>query len=222
MGLLSSLGLGREELEKLETFAELVTDLAAPRGLIGFRARDIEREIIRSLALLKVLGDAESFIDIGSGAGFPGIPLAVALGTAILIEPRRRAVAFLEKVARELSLSVRIEPQTAQLAARSDLRESADAVVARAVAPPAAAIQLCAPFCRVGGLVVLTAEAESESPEIAPSLLGELGLGPPATTTLTTLAGPIAISQRVHIMSKIDLTSPSYPRRGHAPRKTKA
>lgn len=199
--------------EQLEAFADLVAETAVNAGLVGFAGVDAYREIQRSLCLLQVVPKSEGLIDVGTGAGFPGIPLAIALGGGTLVEPKAKAVAFLEKVIRELDLNVQLIPMTAEQAARGALRESGDAITSRAVAPLEAAAELCAPLCRVGGKVIVTAAAGGETIEMSAGLLYELGISTPQTQTL---AGPpgLDIRQRVHIMSKTHPTSPKYPRRG--------
>lgn len=182
----------------------MVKNEAIPLGLVGFPPERIEAEIRRSLALLEVLGGPRLLIDVGSGAGFPGVPLGIALGGITLIEPRRRAAAFLEKVNRELELNLEVVAQTAQEAVDGPLRERADAVTCRAVAPPGIALGLCSPLTRVGGLIVLTAEAGSQGPGIPPSVLDQLGV---SSATTKSLGQTLEFQQRVHIMTKLRLSS---------------
>jgi 16S rRNA (guanine527-N7)-methyltransferase len=196
---------------KLSRFSALVEEIARPLGLVGFESGKVDLEIERSLTLLTEIGPSNQIIDVGSGAGFPGIPLAIVLGGTTLIEPRRRAAGFLERVVRELGLDAAVVVSTAQDAARGQLRESADVVTARAVAPVPVAAEWCAPLCRVGGRVILTTtpgyEAESGPPD--PALPEDLGLSPPKTGILGI---SLEIQQRVLIMTKEGSTSPSYPR----------
>lgn len=166
-------------------------------------------QVVRSLLLLEVVGEPERLVDVGSGAGLPGIPLAICLGGVTLIEPRARAAGFLERAVRDLGLDARVVAQTAEEAARGPLREAAEAVVARALGPPAVALELCAPLCAVGGRVVLTAGpgaagvSRGQEPEA-------LGVEPLSSRRLT---GPLDIEQSVHIAQKVSATSSGYPRR---------
>ncbi|MGH2707934.1 MAG: 16S rRNA (guanine(527)-N(7))-methyltransferase RsmG, partial [Actinomycetota bacterium] len=158
-----------------------------------------------------------SVIDVGSGAGLPGIPLAIALAgsharkstSVILVEPKRRAVTFLEQAVRELGLKVEIVAEPAEKVARGRLRESGDAVVARALAPLPVVTELCAPLAAVRGVVIVTAGSTPDS-NYALGRLDRLGLEIPRTVSLSRIRN---VEQRVHIMRKIGPTSPLYPRR---------
>jgi 16S rRNA (guanine527-N7)-methyltransferase len=155
-----------------------------------------------------VLEGAREVVDVGSGAGLPGIPLAIAgVGPMVLIEPRRQALAFLERAIRELDLSAEAIGFSAEALGRGPRRERAGAVVARALAQPAVAAELCAPLCRVGGQVVLTARVR---PSLPARMLNSLGL---ADFRLIELEGCFDIRQRAHVAEKVSATDPRYPRR---------
>jgi 16S rRNA (guanine527-N7)-methyltransferase len=140
---------------KLDLYAALVRrwsdrmDLVSPADLRRFE----ERHIADSLRALALVEDAPEgpCVDVGSGAGLPGIPLAIASGRRWrLLEPRARRAAFLEEVVRELELDCEVVRSTAQDAARDPgLRHSF--ATARAVAPPIAAFGLIVPLVTEGG-----------------------------------------------------------------------
>jgi 16S rRNA G527 N7-methylase RsmG len=208
--------------EKLQRYAELLADVALPRGLIGFEPVRIPEQIVRSLAFLQVIGTPSSVIDVGSGAGLPGVPLAIALGdsgatgrsptTAVLVEPKVRAVSFLERVVRELDLEVDVMAESAEEAGRSALRESGDAVVYPGRAPHGVIAELFAPQA-AGGCVVVVPAAPSPglaAPSHSAQGLDQLGLEAPQAVLLSPIR---EIEQRVHIMRKIGPTSPRFPRR---------
>lgn len=201
--------------ERLGVFADLLAGPARRRGLVGFDSDEAALEIGRSLLLLPLVAGRGNLVDVGTGAGLPGIALAAALGGATLVEPRRRAVAFLEMAAREMGLSVEVVAEPAELAGHGALRERAGAVVARLVGPPAVAAELAAPLCRVGGLVVLAAapEAELSLPQAA---LDALGIGPPESRRLARSA---ELSHRVHMIPKVSPTASEFPRRPGVPRR---
>ena len=99
-------GLSRELYARLEDFASLIAAASSRTNLIGPAElpRLWERHILESLAYAKTL-DASSFtVDVGSGAGLPGIVLALAGFETMLLEPRRRRFAFLREAAGELGL----------------------------------------------------------------------------------------------------------------------
>lgn len=97
-------------------------------------------------------------IDVGSGAGFPGIPLVIVRPDlrVILLEAASRKAAFLERAVAELGLRARVVRSRAEDAGReSQWREGFDVAVARAVAPLATLCELVLPLVRVGGKAVL-------------------------------------------------------------------
>ncbi len=115
----------------------------------------IDRHLVESLALLPLLR-GERVADVGSGAGLPGMPLAIAEPGRrfTLIESRAKRVAFLRHAAGELGLgNVEVAHGRAE-----DLRPERPfaTVLARAVAPPAELLALCSPLIAPGGAAVLS------------------------------------------------------------------
>lgn len=141
-----------EHLDRVERFATMLAEQGEERGLIGPREveRLWERHILNSAAVVPFLGSG-SVIDVGSGAGLPGIVVAAMLPDreVILIEPMERRVAWLEEVAAELELErVRI------LRGRAEEywgAIEADAITARAVASVDKLVKWCAPLLAPGG-----------------------------------------------------------------------
>lgn len=117
--------------------------------------------MLDSLVLLGVIGfpDSCDVVDVGSGAGFPGVPIKIARCDlrVTLIEASRRRVAFLEHVRNTLALNdLRIEWGRAEiLAHQQGFREAFTMAVERAVARLAVSVELCLPLLRVGGQAVL-------------------------------------------------------------------
>src|SRR5436305_7348770 len=101
--------LSRLQLDQLAATERLLQRIAIPRGMIATAdaPRLWERHILDALRGAPELPAAASVADIGSGAGLPGLPLAIAEPTAsfVLIEPRAGRAAFLEAAVEELELS---------------------------------------------------------------------------------------------------------------------
>ena len=120
-----------------------------------------QRHIDESLAVLHVLEAAgrlpsgARLIDVGSGGGLPGIPLAIARPdlSVTLLEATGKKAAFLNQAARDLNLhNTRVLTARAEEAAHLPAeREAYDVATARAVAPLATLVELALPFVRVGG-----------------------------------------------------------------------
>jgi 16S rRNA (guanine527-N7)-methyltransferase len=143
-------------LGQAERYAELLAGPAVQRGLIGPRetARLWDRHLMNCAAVAELVPPACSVIDLGSGAGLPGVVIAMLRpqATVVLLEPMARRVAFLQECVRALGLgnaSVRrgrAEDLAGQVAA--------DVVTARAVAPMERLAGLALGLARPGGLVL--------------------------------------------------------------------
>lgn len=158
----------------LAEFASLVrwwgtrTDLVAPGDLVELE----QRHIADSLKALPVIESAPPgpAVDVGSGAGFPGVPLAICEPTRRwrLLEPRRLRSAFLEEVVRSLDLSCEVVATSAEEAARDPVLAAAHAVAtARALAPPGRAFELMSPLLAPDGVGIVWAGARARLPQQA-------------------------------------------------------
>ncbi|MGI6348914.1 MAG: 16S rRNA (guanine(527)-N(7))-methyltransferase RsmG [Eubacteriaceae bacterium] len=136
------------------------------------------KHFIDSLSLLLFLDQKKpsKLADVGSGAGFPGIPLAVAneKNHYTLIEATKKKTDFLAMATEELVLSnVKIIQGRAEELGREEAhRESYDIVVARAVAPLPILLELCAPLLAVGGTLLAMKGNVIEEASTAMNLLG--------------------------------------------------
>lgn len=147
-----------DRLAAAERYVEILASAGLERGLMGPRERPRlwERHVLNSAAAQSGISQGESVVDIGSGAGLPGIPLALArpdLGIT-LVEPLLRRVTFLEEVVDELGLDVRIVRGRAEEKSVKAAVGSADVVTSRAVAPLARLAGWSAPLLRDGGRMV--------------------------------------------------------------------
>ena len=157
-----------------ERYAGLLAGPAVQQGLIGPRetARLWDRHLMNCAAVAELVPPACSVIDLGSGAGLPGVVIAMLRPDAqvVLLEPMARRVAFLEECVQELGLANasvcrgRAEEMTGRLAA--------DVVTARAVAPLDRLAGLALGLARPGGLVLAVkgAGAAEELARAAPVL----------------------------------------------------
>lgn len=147
---------------KLALFAELVRDwaprinLVAATDLPDFERRHIE-DALRLAPLVRRLPPGPA-VDVGSGAGLPGIPLAIADPARRwrLVEPREKRAAFLELVVRTLELNCEVVVDTAQeCARREDFVRAHQLATARALAPPARVFALLTPLVVPGGIAAV-------------------------------------------------------------------
>jgi 16S rRNA (guanine527-N7)-methyltransferase len=170
--------------EQLCTLAQLVQtagfNLTGLRGWSEFR----RKHLVDSLASLRALRAApgESVVDVGSGAGFPGLVVAIACpeNRVTLVEANGKKARFLESAVAGLRLAnVAVVQARAEVLARDPRwRERADAVIARAVAPLDVLAEWTLPLCRIGGrLVALKGPRAEKEWEGAASLVERLGGG---------------------------------------------
>ncbi len=148
-------------------YADLLTEHGVPRGLIGPREvpRLWQRHILNSAVVAELIPTGATVVDVGSGAGLPGVPLALARPDlkVTLLEPMARRVAWLTDVVAELGIPLAVVRGRAE---EPDVRQrlgGADVVTARAVAPLAKLAGWCLPLVRPGGrLVALKGESASD------------------------------------------------------------
>lgn len=159
-----------EHLPLAEQYAaRLVTD-GVVRGLIGPREapRIWERHLLNCAAVAELVPTGARLIDVGSGAGLPGVPLAVARPdlTVTLVESMARRTDFLTEVVRGLDLTDRVSVVRARAEECVGRLAPADVVTARALAPLDRLAAWCLPLTTVGGRV-LAVKGESAAEEIA-------------------------------------------------------
>lgn len=151
--------LGPREVLAFRTYREELLRWAARMNLTGLETAEqiVRQGFLDSLACLPLMpADAKHALDVGSGAGFPAIPLAIVRPHVhfTLVDASRKKVTFLRHVARQLELTnVRVIPSRVE-SLRNDptLLGAFDAALARAVAPLAAVGELTRPFLRPGGV----------------------------------------------------------------------
>lgn len=169
------------ELAQVAHYVELLADAGIHRGLIGPREvpRLWERHVLNCAVLTDLVPHRHSVIDVGSGAGLPGVVMAIRRPDVrlTLVEPLLRRARFLNEVVDELGLrNVRVVRERAENCAGSIL---ADVVTARAVARLNKLVRWCLPLTRPGG-VVLAVKGSGAEEELAEAgeILGELDAGP--------------------------------------------
>ena len=151
--------LGDAVLDRLARLVELVC--ATPVGITAIRepAEAASRHVLDALNGLAAVDAAPPgpLAAVGSGGGLPGLVLALMRPEreTHLIEATARKAAFIGEAATELGVSVHVHAERSEDIARGDLRDACACVVARALAPPPIAAELCLPLCRPGGRLVL-------------------------------------------------------------------
>lgn len=188
-----------------------VLEEARSRGFLGPGA--VKDHIRRALDLsTAVPRSPEQAVDLGSGAGVPGLPLALLWKHSrwVLLDGSTTRAAWLEKTVSTLDLASRVTvvARRAEEAARSDLRGTFDLAVARGFGPPGATAECGAPFLRPGGTMVV-AEPPGGCPlRWDPTGLARLGMVPTLTCTHPT---------SYQCLLQVDPCPDTYPRRTGVP-----
>jgi 16S rRNA (guanine527-N7)-methyltransferase len=181
------------------------------------------RHFLDSLTALAALTDSNRLgdvrrriVDVGSGAGLPGVSLAIVLphSQITLVEATQKKCRFLDHVVGRLGLeNIDVVCGRSEDAAnRSDLRETFDNAIARALAPLPTLVELCLPFVRLGGRLIamkkLGIDGEVRSAETAITLLGGRLL-PPILVRVPILDE----SRQLVVVEKVRPAPRDYPRR---------
>jgi 16S rRNA (guanine527-N7)-methyltransferase len=147
-------------------YVDLLRKHGSERGLIGPREVDRlwERHVLNSAVVAELIPDGARVVDVGSGAGLPGVPIALARPdlSVILVEPMERRVRWLEEVRQELGLQFEVIRGRAE---EKDVRRrlgACDVATARAVAPLARLADWCLPLVREGGRVLAIKGASAQ------------------------------------------------------------
>lgn len=197
------------ELERARLYAHLLATEGVTRGLVGPRepSRVWSRHLLNCAALAELLPAESLVLDLGSGAGLPGLPLALARPDlrVILLEPMARRVAFLSDVVGLLKLD-RVSVRRGR--AEDVEPRSVDAVVTRAVAPLVRLVPMSLPLLRPGGrLLALKGSAAEGEVAAAKQMLDRF---PVATVSIVAVPAGAATATVVIVA----LTGDAYRAKG--------
>lgn len=209
-------GLDETALDRFDIYAKLLVEWNEKMNLTGITAPDeiVTKHFVDSLAVSKHwdLKADMRLVDVGTGAGFPSIPLLIANPhiNAVLIDSLAKRLTFLQAVLDECGLKATlIHGRAEELGKDPSLRETFDIATARAVAPMNVLAEYCLPFVKIGGKLIALKGSDDDVT--------------PATEAIATLGGEIAHldsynlpngdGRSVAVISKISQTPTKYPRK---------
>lgn len=212
-----------ERLPVAERFVEALVDQGVVRGLLGPREvpRLWERHVLNSASVAPFLPESGTVVDLGSGAGLPGVVLACLRPdlTFVLVEPMLRRTTWLHEVVGHVGLA-NVEVRRARA---EDLAGElvADVVTARAVAPLDRLAAWALPLCRVGGsLIALKGGRAQEELESAREQLAALGGDDGVVVAVSAVpeAEPTSIVQVRKVREGADVSGGSSSAKQRGPR----
>jgi 16S rRNA (guanine527-N7)-methyltransferase len=216
-GLTGRYGLPPPAVQQLQALLAVLTeDPLAPTTIDAAHA--VDDHLADSLVALELdeVRTATTIADLGSGAGLPGLPLAIALplATVHLVESATRKCEFLERAVQACEagnvevVHARIEEWTA----------SVDLVTARALAPLDVVVEYAAPLLRVGGTLVVWRGQRDPEAEAGAAKAAEI-VGIEVGEIRAVHPFPDAQHRHLHLMSKVMETPSRFPRRPGIARK---
>ena len=181
----------------------------------------IEKHFVDSLTILNEISENDKVIDVGTGAGLPGIPLSIcSKASFLLLDSLNKRINFLKEVKSTLNLkNIELEHGRAEdFAKTKKYREEFDVAVSRAVAPMNVLIEYLLPYVKVGGKVICMKGPKAEE-ELNQINNGIQILGGNLEKIYNIELGEEKLERKIIVIKKIKNTPTKYPRKAGIPAK---
>lgn len=221
---LIDINISEIEIENFKIYMKLLLEWNKKINLTAITNEDdiILKHFVDSLTIKKYISENEKIIDIGTGAGFPGIPLAIMNknNEITLMDSLNKRIVFLNDVIDKLKLTnvKAIHSRAEELARNKTYREKYDVAVSRAVANLSTLVEYMLPFVSVGGkCICMKGPNIEEELKNAKNAIKELG---GEIIKIENFKLPESDNERnIVIIKKIKETSSKYPRKSGTPSK---
>lgn len=220
--LIFGINLSDDQLDQFYRYYEMLIDWNEKINLTSITDFDevLQKHFLDSLSIGRMISQDSSLsiIDIGTGAGFPGIPIKIAFPDTniTLMDSLNKRIHFLNEVIDELKLDgiEAIHGRAEDFAKEGLLREKYDICVSRAVANLSSLCELCLPYVKVGGIFVsYKSEKAMEEIKMSQNAVSVLGGNNISYDEFT-------LSETFRVLVKIEKTGPTplkYPRKAGTP-----
>ena len=215
-----SFNIDEEKIKKFEEYSKLLVEWNEKMNLTAVTDPEgiAVKHFLDSIAPLNEIGFKENakVIDVGTGAGFPGIPIKIMREDLnfTFMDSLQKRINFLNEVSTKISLkdSEFIHARAEEAGKEKKFREKFDYAVSRAVANMKVLCEYCLPFVKVGGVFVAFKQFEvDEEIEEAKAMIGNLG---GKISDIKKVNIPQSdIVRKIVLVEKINETPPQFPRR---------
>lgn len=222
----NEINLSDKQLEQFQIFYDYMIEMNQVMNLTSITEEDevILKHFYDSMSVVKYydFNQGEYVIDVGTGAGFPGIPLAILLPGIqfTLMDSLNKRITFLKNVVEKCGLKnvECIHSRAEELAKDEKYREKYDICVSRAVANLSILLEYCIPFIKKGGKFISYKSISSEE-ELSASKNAQNKLCCKLKNNISFELPDTDNKRNFLIFEKFDLTASKYPRNNGIPRK---